>query len=119
METKQIDYRENLRKYGPLLKPVSYSVVAFEHGGGFCKSAVKWLDDLDEARKLKEVKRKGAKKKGSKSRKIEGATWTTRDWKSVQAQQISWELSKCTAMGAIAGIKKSVLKQSNFVATIN
>ena len=119
VETKQIDYREKLRKYGPPLKPVSHSVVAFEHGGGFCKSAVKWLDDLDDARKAKENKRKGGKRKDKRQTKVEGATWTARDWKAVQAQQISWELSKCTAMGVLAGIKKSVLKQHTFSATIN
>ena len=100
------------------MKPGSHSVVAFEHGGGFCKSAVKWLDDLDDARKAKDVKRKGGKK-NKQSGKVKGATWTARDWKSVQAQQISWELAKCTAMGVLAGIKKSVLKQHTFSATIN
>ena len=70
IDSKSVDYRDNLYKYGPLTNPVSHSVVAFEIGGGFTDSAVKWMDAVDEARR--------AKLKSSKASTAAGSSWSYR-----------------------------------------
>ena len=114
-----MDYRDNLYKYGPLTNPVSHSVVAFEIGGGFTDSAVKWMDAVDEARRAKLKRSKASTAAGSSARRKqmrEVTSWTAMGWKAKRIQKLGWEISKCQALGVMRGIRMSLKLAKGFLS---
>ena len=91
-------YQMNLERYGPLKRPTNHMVVAFESGGGFTKSAQKWLLKMAEHRA----------KHQSEHDKLR-RTWTAQDWMSRHAQHISWQLVYRQARGALINIRRSMM----------
>ena len=119
IDSKGLDYRDNLYKYGPMTKPVSHTVVAFEIGGGFTESAVKWIDSIDEARraKLKHTKVNTAAGSSTRRKQVREATsWTAMGWKARRIQKIGWEISKCQALGVLRGIRMSLKLAKGFLS---
>ena len=96
-------HRERVRDHGPLTQAVDFNPVAFEAGGGFTKSAVKWIDRVVKTKHENDDK-KGT---GKRRRSFIWTSWTAMSWRAEQVQKISWEINKCHALGALRGLRES------------
>ena len=103
VEYKMTKHRERVREHGPLTQAVDFNPVAFEAGGGFTKSANKWLDRVVKTKHENDDK-KGT---GKRKRSFVWSSWTAMSWRAEQVQKISWEINKCHALGALRGLKES------------
>ena len=103
IDYKMTQHRDRLRTVGPLTQAVDFNPVAFEAGGGFTKSASKWLDRVVESKHKHDEKLPVGRRRKS----FVWKSWTAMSWRAEQVQKISWEINKCHALGALRGLRES------------